>query len=300
MSRKRNSPFTQLREPYKVLTSANELLRFLAPPRRSNLVENMAYEPSSFASRLKPLKFRVEDTKFRNFSFSQTHLSHIEFQNCDFEDCLFVGSLIEKCTFRSCSFSNCNFFRCDVENCFVNPKSFKNCVDRYIDPNIGVSLYRELLQNSRQLAQPEFAREAQFQLKRWTRFQKQKEVKDGKKGFLRKFKDYVGISLSLVSEVTAGYGLRLTRFSATSIGFVFATSVLNYCFRSPFGLMLNETPVDSFVEAFYFSVIVVTSLGFGDITPTTSLGQVVVSLEAVGGFFMFAVLASMLYRRFAG
>ena len=300
MSGKANSPFIRLREPYDVLTSMGDLLRLLGHPRKSSIVENMAYEPSSFASPIEPLKFRVQDTKFRNFSFSHTHLSHIEFQNCDFEDCLFIGSLIEKCSFRNCSFSNCNFFRCDIENCFVNPKSFGNCVDQYIDPNIGVSLYQELLQNSRQLAQPEFAREAQFQLRRWTRFQKQKEVKDGKKGFIEKIKSCASISLSWVAEITAGYGLRLIRFSATSIGFVFATSVANYCFRSPLGLMLNGNPIDSFVEAVYFSVIVITSLGFGDITPTTPLGQVIVSLEAVGGFFMFAVLASMLYRRFAG
>lgn len=94
--------------------------------------------------------------------------------------------------------------------------------------------------------------------------------------------------------------MRLTRFAATAACFVLATSVVNYFFRSPFGLTLNGDSIDSFVEAFYFTAIVITSLGFGDITPATPLGQVVVSLEAVGGFFMFAVLASMLYRRFAG
>ena len=300
MSRKRNSPFIQLREPYEVLTRERDLLRLLSTPRKSNLVENMAYEPSSFVSPIEPLKFRVLDMKFRNFSFSSTHLSLIEFLNCDFEECLFVGSLIEKCSFRNCSFSNCNFFRCDIENCFIDPKSFKNCADRHIAPNIGVSLYQELLQNSRQLAQPQFSREAQFQFNRWTRFKRQKDLKDSKTGFFKGLWDRLGIFSSSVFEIAAGYGLRLTRFAATAACFVLATSVVNYFFRSPFGLTLNGDPLDSFVEAFYFTAIVITSLGFGDITPATPLGQVVVSLEAVGGFFMFAVLASMLYRRFAG
>ena len=290
----------QLREPYEVLTSERDLLRLLGPPRKSSLVESMAYEPSNFASPIEPLKFRVQDMKFRNFSFSNTHLSLIEFLNCDFEDCLFVGSLIEKCSFRNCSFSNCNFFRCDIENCFVNPKSFKNCADRHIAPNIGVSLYQELLQNSRQLAQPEFSREAQFQFNKWTRFKRQKDLKDSKRGFFKDLKDRLGIFFSSVFEITAGYGLRLTRFATTAACFVVATSSVNYYFRSSLGLTLNGDPINSFVEAFYFSIIVITSLGFGDITPTTWQGQVVVSIEAVGGFFMFAVLASMLYRRFAG
>ena len=201
MSGKANSPFIRLREPYDVLTSMGDLLRLLGHPRKSSIVENMAYEPSSFASPIEPLKFRVQDTKFRNFSFSHTHLSHIEFQNCDFEDCLFIGSLIEKCSFRNCSFSNCNFFRCDIENCFVNPKSFGNCADRHIAPNIGVSLYQELLQNSRQLAQPEFSREAQFQFNRWKRFKRQKDLKDSKRGFFKNLEGRLGIFSPLFSRL---------------------------------------------------------------------------------------------------
>ena len=294
------SAFFELRRPYSILDDLVEFVALIQDPENSGAVSDVEYGPNKLVGPTAPGKLRIENIAFCNVSFSGTHLSFLHFENCKFDDCLFVGAVVDNCSFVGCSFLNCNFSRCNIDKCYVDPRSFESCIDPHIYPEIGVSLYQELLHNSRQIAQPEFTREAQFQLMRWMRFEKRKEMREGEKGLLNLVSTAADISSSWLLEKIAGYGLRLGRFITASIAFVFLISLINYFFQHSLGLMLNSKPVDTFVEALYFSVIVITSLGFGDITPTTQIGQVVVSLEAVSGFFMFAVLASMLYRRIAG
>ena len=294
------SSFFRLRKPYRVLEDANDLLDLVNYQSDTGVIESIVYEPTELCSATQPEKWRFSGLKFVNSSFSSTHLLFLDFTNCVFEDCLFVGSAIEKCTFSGCTFSNCNFFECHIENCYVDPDSFEGCIDRHEYPNIGASLYRELMQSSKQIGEPEFTRKAQYHFMKWTRYEKKKTAKEKGNGILNRVWANVQTLPSWFLDVTTGYGMRLRRVIGTSFWSFVLISLLNYFFRSAFGLTLDDSPIKGLIEAFYFTAIVITSLGFGDITPATPLGQAVVSLEAVGGFFMFAVFASMLYRRIAG
>ncbi|TVM15996.1 hypothetical protein DPQ33_13610 [Oceanidesulfovibrio indonesiensis] len=50
------------------------------------------------------------------------------------------------------------------------------------------------------------------------------------------------------------------------------------------------------VNAFYFSVVVMTTLGFGDITPLTSLAKISVALQCLTSYVMFALLVGVAMR----
>ena len=65
--------------------------------------------------------------------------------------------------------------------------------------------------------------------------------------------------------------------------------------------MLSEWDgrISEFSDALYFSTITLTTLGFGYITPTTQILRLVVAAEGLFGFFLFALLASMLFRKIA-
>jgi voltage-gated potassium channel Kch len=77
------------------------------------------------------------------------------------------------------------------------------------------------------------------------------------------------------------------------------TTFMNFEFRDEFGLSLNGETISTWSEAFYFTTVSLTTLGYGDITPTTSLGRLVASIQSIFGFSLFALLASMFFRRVA-
>jgi hypothetical protein len=72
---------------------------------------------------------------------------------------------------------------------------------------------------------------------------------------------------------------------------------VDWLFACPFGLHDKTKIIGSFVEALYFSTVVMTTVGFGDIVPATPLGRLVVGGEAILGLFLFALLTSTIYRK---
>lgn len=288
--------FFRLAEPYSELTSASEFWDAVGGKEES-VVENLLYRPDKLESLEPPKKWLVRNKTFRNFSFAKTLISLLEFTDCRFEGCIFIGSIIVNCRFNNCAFVNCNFYRSQIESCHIDPKAFAKCLDHTRYANIGVGLYQELLQNSRQQAQPEFTNDAQYQFLRWKRHLRWDDIKNSNTGFMTKCLKSFSILPSWMFEKTAGSGVRFSNLAVTSALVLSALTIVNYSFRSAFGLVLGGEPVQSFIECFYFSTIVVTTLGFGDITPTTDLGRIVVALEAMVGFLTFTLLVSMAFRR---
>ena len=54
---------------------------------------------------------------------------------------------------------------------------------------------------------------------------------------------------------------------------------------------------NSFLNAIYYTVVVTTTLGFGDIVPTTVIGQVFASILSVVGLIWFSLLAALVIRK---
>lgn len=288
--------FFRLDQPYSEVSSPSDFWE-IVKDREEAVIADLLYRPDKLESRDPPRKWIIRNKKFSNFSFSKTHISQIEFTDCQFENCLFIGSIITDCRFNNCEFVTCNFYRSQIQNCFVDPKSFSQCTDSVKYPNIGVGLYQELLHNSRQQAQPEFARDAQYQFSRWKRYLSWDEIKSSNDGCIKKSMKCIGLFPSWLFELTTGSGMRLGNLALTSVVMLFAFTFINFFCISTFGLLLDQEPVQGLYESFYFSTIVVTSLGFGDITPSTDVGRVAVAIEAIIGFLTFATLVSMAFRR---
>nr|WP_253825839.1 ion channel [Vibrio sp. RE86] len=48
-------------------------------------------------------------------------------------------------------------------------------------------------------------------------------------------------------------------------------------------------PIETIVDCLYFSVVTISTLGFGEMLPKTILAKIVVMLEVVIGFVLMAV-----------
>ncbi len=51
---------------------------------------------------------------------------------------------------------------------------------------------------------------------------------------------------------------------------------------------------ENFSNAAYFSFVTLTTLGYGDISPTSPVAQVIVYLEAIAGVFYMAIVVASL------
>jgi voltage-gated potassium channel len=58
----------------------------------------------------------------------------------------------------------------------------------------------------------------------------------------------------------------------------------------------GEYPGTSVLDYFYFSVVVMTTLGFGDVTPATPWAKLLISLECLLSYIMFGLMLGMITR----
>jgi hypothetical protein len=259
--------------------------------------KNILYKPDILENPHKSGRFRVKDKKFVNVSFSHTVITGFDFTDCTFERCLFIGTIFKDCRFTSGEFIDSNPHRIEFKDCFVDPTSFEDCIDDHNFSNIGVYLFQELLRNSRQQAQPDFSDEALYRFKKWERHLLWQDILHSGLS-IKKICLTIDLGRLHIFNLFTGSGMRLGRLAISSFLLLLLFTLINLFLAVPMGLGPKENFNGSFVDAFYFSTVVTTTLGFGDISPSTPLGRIIISFEAVAGFVIFALLTSTMYRKF--
>ena len=84
--------------------------------------------------------------------------------------------------------------------------------------------------------------------------------------------------------------------------FIFIGYILAICF---FAILYYFSPSATFakelgpLESIYFSVITITTLGYGEITPNDSFGMVATSLEAIIGILIIGLFINSSWKRFS-
>jgi inward rectifier potassium channel len=93
--------------------------------------------------------------------------------------------------------------------------------------------------------------------------------------------------------------LSWSRFAAFLLGLYV---VINLCFASLYvlrGGCIAELPPGSFLDAFFFSVETLATVGYGHMYPETLYGHSVATVEIVLGMFGMAVITGLIFVRFA-
>lgn len=293
--------FWQLPSP-SVLKSQTDFYDHL---KKSDHLKNAIYEPENLTKQTVGRTQRIENVSFEKVSFSKTSILEVIFRNCEFIDCQLIATQLKDCEFHDCRFIRTNTHKISLSNTYLDPLSFKKCLDRRKHQNIGVHLFQTLMNNSRAAEQIEFERDAQFLFLRWKRYQDGYEFKKTWSKAL-KISDYLTASQKglrvlqrFLWEKLFGSGIRLRYYLVTVLSTIIVASILNFQFRHEFGLKIDEEIISTWSEAVYFTTISLTTLGYGDITPTTGLGRWIASFQSIVGFSLFALLASMLFRKVA-
>lgn len=239
----------------------------------------------------------IKDVTFRNVGFSKTVVDGLVFRRCRFEDCLFIATTFKDCEFHNCVFLNTNLYKARFQNTYVDPRSFKKALLPKQHANIGVSLFQELARNSAACAQHSFQSSAEFLFRKWKRYQlryrrEQQEI------------TWAGSCVrniwNLGLELTTGYGWRADRLAATIVVVFLCTFIYNLVTWSGQGIVATNGKTDAgltAVNALYYTSEMMTTLGTGDLVATKTIGLLSSIVESVLGIILFAMIASLFFRK---
>lgn len=95
--------------------------------------------------------------------------------------------------------------------------------------------------------------------------------------------------VSWLDSVLWGYGEKPNRIFLCSSLVVLAYSLLFYIFSE--GLIYSNNPID-YIDCLYFSAVTFTTLGYGDILPTSPAAKLLCGSEAIVGAFMIGLVVA--------
>lgn len=99
-------------------------------------------------------------------------------------------------------------------------------------------------------------------------------------------------------DITSSYGTSLFRWAATTFIFalIFAAAYWTIDMLEP--VRMIPAGAANLFDYVYFSIVVSTTVGLGDIVPITTLGKVLVATQGFSGFLMLGIFVGMLQRKF--
>ena len=219
------------------------------------------------------------------------------FTDCTFEDCLFIGSNFSEVQFHQCKFLNCNFYKISMTKCYLDPRVFE-FDNRYrkTHANVMMELFHTLLVNAKSEFQHRHAEDAEISFRRWMIFQRDYDRRLGKIGRLRYVVEW---TVGKVGYHAYGYGNRPLRFTITSAVVLLACTSLIHMLWPMLGMYCNGALIErgNFWDSLYYTVVVTTTLGFGDVVPTLIGGRMLTSVLSILGIVWFSLLAALVIKK---
>jgi len=252
--------------------------------------KNLLYYPEALAPTDRhPLIFT--DKTFTKISFKDTDIVNVRFIRCTFNTCLFIGASVSNCEFIDCVFVDTNTSKLRISGCLLDPMCFDKNFDFKTDTNIAIDLYHAVYKNASIEHQQKHALDSLFMMKTAERHhldsQRAREIIDTKTYLKRK-------SAHVFENFVSGYGLKISRVIRLLLIVIAVFSILNYAFRQ---WIFCGAQVNSFVDSIYFTCVTITTLGFGDITPVTQVGKLLVVLQAILGFSVISLFIAAIANR---
>ena len=221
------------------------------------------------------------------------------FGKCTFVNCSFVSVTFENIEFHDCIFDNCSLLKTKFRHSYIDPSCFRFNFDIWKKDaaNVNTWLFQELNRNSQEMFQSDFATIAYKQFRRYRRSERLFKVRD--QGLYIKLKARCPWLVDKIYEITMGYGYGLTNTLITTVIFLLVTvGLVDYCW-----VKLNVTSnVQNLQEAsiwekLYFIVVTASTLGYGDLSPKSTMGMIFVVVLLLGSILWTAAVTAIFVKK---
>jgi len=253
-------------------------------------------------------KLKFENKIFKEISFKDTTLDYVTFINCTFEKCLFLDTKFINCSFKNCKFTDCNTSGSKWEKkTEITPAQFKDNFNYIDDANIAKRFYSELINLYQNNHYIDYEKDAKYyylkSINNLIHYRyKKKEIKR-KEYYWKKITSWIFDSIS-------GYGVYKSKLLKVLFYYLAAITLINYFLQAEVfnkaldmtftELILNITNFNNdntfcydLIDSLYFSFITITTIGYGDISPVTTIGQFIIIMQSIGGILLIALSLNM-------
>ena len=262
--------------------------------RNSNELRNVIFLPNTLTlDDLGVPRTYFTGKTFNNVSFSKTVISGITFRRCTFEDCLFMATQFIDCEFHECKFLGCNPQKIVFKETYINPSIFQGMLKKKEHSNIGVHLFQQLYKNAMDTAQPKYARTAEFNMRKWERYDLDYKYPGLGKLNWSCFPEWMA---NVLAYILVGYGIR-ARFWLSWMIFVGLVSVFaNYIWWDPLEVSgpTGQRVDRTFVDVLFYTASTLGS--FGNWGPGSTVGKLVLMIEAGLGLSILTLFLRWLVK----
>lgn len=233
----------------------------------------------------------IKNKRIVNVSFKDTLFENVRFLDVKFEKCLLFGAEFIDCEFINCVFVETNTLKAKFQRTLISPSYFSGNFDLVSDTNIAADLYHSLYKNLSDERQPDRAKESLYLMHRAENAHLVSQLTRNK---ITRFDYCKKRCWHLFQFLTSGYGLKLHRVMFFLLGIVCLFSVVNYIFRENF---FESGKICTFLDSIYFTLVTLTTLGYGDVTPCTQLGKAVIAFQTSMGIVVVSLFLTSLSSR---
>lgn len=262
-----------------------------------------------------------------NSNLSKANLQNINLVNCDIQNSDFSKANLENASLYGANLKGCNLFKVNLKNANLNNSNLENC--NLLGANFENTKLRNVKWGENYKVVNEIEAETAYKNKDYKLAkEKYREAEDIYRAikismqsqtlgeetgqfFIREmiakrkqFDRFSGSRIgSKIIEITTGYGEKLGNIAFTILGIIIACMFLygiegvSYQGKTLGFFSDDFSLVSTLGNLFYFSVVVYSTVGFGEMVPIGPLGKSIMIFEGITGGLVLAILIIALYKK---
>ena len=262
-----------------------------------------------------------------NSNLSKANLQNINLVNCDIQNSDFSKANLENASLYGANLKSCNLFKVNLKNANLNNSNLENC--NLLGANFENTKLRNVKWGKNYKVVNEIEAETAYKNKDYKLAkEKYREAEDIYRAikismqsqtlgeetgqfFIREmiakrkqFDRFSGSRIgSKIIEITTGYGEKLGNIAFTILGIIIACMFLygiegvSYQGKTLGFFSDDFSLVSTLGNLFYFSVVVYSTVGFGEMVPIGPLGKSIMIFEGIIGGLVLAILIIALYKK---